>query len=220
MTEKTTGKVKAHTVYKLADGTRVPGVTTILGVLAKPALIPWANKMGLQGIDTTKYVDEKAAIGTLAHEMIMSHLVRGAVSVDLSDYTPNQIELAENSMIKYLDWEKEHTIEPLLVEAPLVSEIYRYGGQVDLLCELDDVVTLVDFKTGGGIYKEAGYQVSAYAAMIVECHPEFKLGSTRILRIGRDESEGFDDHIYPDLSVYFSVFTHCLAIYELQKKVK
>ena len=31
-----------HTVYKLADGTRVPGVTTILGVLDKPFLMAWA----------------------------------------------------------------------------------------------------------------------------------------------------------------------------------
>ena len=34
---------QAHTVYKTADGIRVPGVTTVLGVLNKPALIKWAN---------------------------------------------------------------------------------------------------------------------------------------------------------------------------------
>ena len=32
-------KTKAHTVYKTADNKRVPGVTTILGVLNKPALV-------------------------------------------------------------------------------------------------------------------------------------------------------------------------------------
>ena len=27
---------KVHTVYRLADGTKVPGVTTVLGVINKP----------------------------------------------------------------------------------------------------------------------------------------------------------------------------------------
>ena len=37
--DKIKGVSKAHTVYKLADGkTRVPGTTTITGLLNKPAL--------------------------------------------------------------------------------------------------------------------------------------------------------------------------------------
>lgn len=32
---------KAHQVYKNREGKRVPGCTTITGVLNKPALVPW-----------------------------------------------------------------------------------------------------------------------------------------------------------------------------------
>src|SRR5439155_21898181 len=53
-------KVKAHVRYYTSKGEQVPGVTTILSVLNKPALVSWANRMGLQGIDTHKYVDEAA----------------------------------------------------------------------------------------------------------------------------------------------------------------
>ncbi len=42
---------KVHTRYKLKNGLLVPGVTTVTGVLDKPALIIWANRLGLQGID-------------------------------------------------------------------------------------------------------------------------------------------------------------------------
>jgi len=42
-----TGK-KRH-IYKL-DGKRMTGVTTILGVIAKPMLIPWASKMAVEYI--------------------------------------------------------------------------------------------------------------------------------------------------------------------------
>ena len=44
--DKIKGISKAHTVYKLADGTRVPGATTITGLLNKPHLVRWANKIG------------------------------------------------------------------------------------------------------------------------------------------------------------------------------
>ena len=45
---------RVHTVYKTKDGKRVPGVTTILGVINKPALVRWANNLGLQGIDSQR----------------------------------------------------------------------------------------------------------------------------------------------------------------------
>ena len=48
-------KPSAHTVYTDSLGTRVPGATTIIGILDKPALIKWANNLGLAGIDSTKY---------------------------------------------------------------------------------------------------------------------------------------------------------------------
>jgi hypothetical protein len=223
MTEKSTGKTKAHTIYRLTDekGTRVPGVTTIISILNKPALVPWANKMGLQGIDTNKYVDEKAAIGSLAHNMILGHLL--GVEPDLSDNTPNQIELAENSLLKYWEWENKHTIEVIAAEAPMVSNAMQYGGTVDLLCKMDGEITLVDFKTGGGIYSEMGIQLAAYLNLVMECLPGVvdgqKLGASRILRIGRDDSEGFEERSFPDLRSHFEIFQHCLAIYQLQKKI-
>ena len=43
-------KYKAHTRYELKDGTYVPGTTTITGLENKPFLVPWANRLGLEGI--------------------------------------------------------------------------------------------------------------------------------------------------------------------------
>ena len=66
-------KTKAHTRYRLTDGTIVPGVTTVTGSQLgwnKQVLINWANRIGLTEIDSTKYKDDKADIGTLAHQMI------------------------------------------------------------------------------------------------------------------------------------------------------
>ena len=69
MKDKLKKASKAHIRYKLKDGTVVPGATTITGLLNKPFLITWANRLGLEGIDSTKYRDAAADIGTLAHQI-------------------------------------------------------------------------------------------------------------------------------------------------------
>ena len=65
---------KIHTIYKKADGTRVPSVTTYLGVLAKPALIHWAWELGVQGLDYRKVRDQAGDVGTLVHYLILCQL--------------------------------------------------------------------------------------------------------------------------------------------------
>ena len=209
-------KDKTHTIYKLADGTRVPGVTTFLGVLNKPALIKWANKLGLEGIDSTEYVDNLSDVGTLAHRMILTYLKKE--KLDTSDYSESQIALAKNSFASYLEYSKHYKIEPVLVETPLVSEQYRFGGTPDLLAMIDGVCTLVDFKTSKAIYPEALIQVAAYATLVME--HGYGVDKAMILRIGRDESEGFEVKPVKALRTNWEIFSHCQAIYELQKQVK
>ena len=112
-------KSKAHIRYELPNGTKVPGVTTVLGVLNKPALVIWANRLGLQGIDSSKYRDEMADIGTLAHQMIVDYF-KGE-KTDTNEYSKSQIDMAENCLLSFWEWEKGHRIEVILAEAQLVS---------------------------------------------------------------------------------------------------
>lgn len=207
---------KAHTIYKTQDGQRVPGATTITGLLNKPFLITWANRLGLEGIDSTKYRDEAASIGTLAHEMVQAHLQ--GYELDTSTYSQRDIDLAENALIKFYGWEKEHTIEPIICEIPLVSEKHRYGGTVDCYCKLDGVPTLLDFKTGKAIYPEMFFQLAAYEELLKE--HGYPVEQRRILRIGRDETEGFEERSIPDTGKYFDIFKHLLSVYYLKKELK
>ena len=56
---------KEEHYYEL-DGKRLYGVTTVLGVIAKPALIPWAVKMAIDYIkDNCKGPDARHFIPTL-----------------------------------------------------------------------------------------------------------------------------------------------------------
>jgi len=217
MTTKTDApkKSKAHTIYKTQDGIRVPGVTTILGILNKPALVKWANNLGLQGIDSTKYRDEMADIGTLAHQMIVDYFNK--VETDTTEYSENQIGLAENCLLSFWEWEKGHKIEVIMAERQLVSEM-GFGGTIDCFCNLDGQPTLLDFKTGKAIYPEMFCQLAAYKQLLTEDnHP---VDITRILRIGRDENEGFEEQSVGNIDKQFELFKHCLAIYNLQKEIK
>lgn len=211
-------KAKAHVRYQLADGTRVPGVTTVLNVIAKPALISWANRMGLDGINTAKHVDELADIGTLAHAMIAHHL--GGPPPDLDDYSKNQIDRAENSVLSFHEWAKGKELVTVLSEEQMVSEELSYGGTCDWVGHIDGVLTLLDLKTGKAIYDEMLYQVAAYWNLLRE--GLYLVSEIRILQVGRSEDEGFSERIIPAATIpkYFAVFTAALHLYETIKDAK
>jgi len=215
-TEQVTKRSRAHTTYTLQDGAVVPGVTTILGVLNKPALVKWANNLGLIGIDSSKYVDEKAAIGTLAHQMIADYL-RGK-ETDTSEYSKVQIDQAENATLSFFEWEKTHHVEPILIEEPMVSEQYKFGGTIDCLGKINGSLCLLDFKTSSGVFPEMMVQVVAYRQLLTE-HGH-KVDQTTILRIGRTPDEGFEERLVNDVERRWQIFQHCLEIYRLQKEVK
>lgn len=206
----------AHTKYIGKDGVQVPGVTTVLGILNKPALISWANRLGLQGIDSNKYKDKMADIGTLAHLLIMNHL-KGE-ETDTGEFSKNDIALAENCFLSYLEWEKSHPVKPVLIEKPLVSDKYGYGGTPDCVCYIEDDLELLDFKTGKAVYAEMFYQLAAYARLAHE--HGYGIKKARILRIGRDANEGFEERVTNHLEREFEVFHHCLSIYNLMKELK
>ena len=209
-------RIKAKERYKNAAEETITGVTTALGILAKPALVNWANRLGLQGIDSTKFKDALADIGTLAHYFIMCRLNDELPEVD--EFTPEQVKSAQVCYQKYIDWESRNPIKPLLIETPLVSELYQYGGQIDLYAVSNTTYLLVDFKTGKGLFPESTYQVSAYRQLLLE--NGFPVDKIVILRIGRDELEGVEEKIVSnhELDNGFQIFTRCLEIHNLIMK--
>lgn len=215
--EKVSKRTKAHQLYrKTCDNSLVPGVTTIIGVLAKPALVPWANKLGLEGIDVAKYVDDKAEIGTYGHALVMADL--GAPPPDTSEYSASQISQAENALLSWYAWKKGKAIKPVLIEESIVDDELGFGGTVDLVAEIDGQLELIDLKTGKGIWPEHSIQLAAYRHLVVGLG--HKPVRCRILNIPRTEDEAFDEAVVSDLEVNWQIFCHCLGIYNLRKIAK
>ena len=157
-----------------------------------------------------------ADIGTITHLMIMSYLTK--TKLDLTEYSQQDISTAENCMLSFYEWEKTHKLEPLVVEIPLISDIYGYGGTPDFIGFVNGRPEILDFKTGNGIWHEYFYQVAAYRQLAHE--KGYKIEHARILRIGRDNNEGFEERLITQFDNEFQLFLHCLAIYNLLKVMK
>lgn len=167
------------------DDKQLTGVTTILGVLAKPALISWASKMAceyvrenLKSLDELEAVLEKAKnahaqkrdkaadIGTLAHSWIEEYIggKNPARNENISIITDNFLKWVEEAKPKFLASEKV-----------VYSKQNWYAGTLDFIAEIDGKVYLGDIKTGSGIYQEMFWQTSGYQLALEEIEPEWKI---------------------------------------------
>jgi hypothetical protein len=224
------GKAKAHQRYyvtdpsgaKNKDGSTkkiiVPGATTVLGVMGKSSLTGWANRLGLEGIDSNKYRDEMADIGSCAHYLVECQL-KGETP-DLQHFTAYQIKRAQHAFANWESWRKGKRIEPELIEGRLVSEKYRYGGTVDLYGLVDGERTLIDFKTSENIYLEHRVQTTSYVRLLIENGRPVR--KAIVIRLGRGIDDTLEVHYLGQeiLPLYWKLFEHCLDIYELQKAIK
>jgi len=206
----------AHTRYESCSGEWLPGVTTIVQLLAKPQLYIWSNKKGLEGIDSEKLKDALANIGTCAHTLIEYDLMNK--EPDLSDYTPDEIKRAQIPFKKFKEWQKNRNFSAEKVELELVSERHKFGGTCDLYGTLDGKKTLIDIKTSKSCYLEHKLQVAAYRELLEE--NGYKVEQVKILRVGREGKEGFDELEVTRLETLFSIFLCLLKVYQLKRELE
>jgi hypothetical protein len=218
-------KARPHTIYKTKSGKRVPGVTTITGVMDKPALVYWANNLGIEGIKVRDYVDALADAGTLAHAMVQWHLQGVEPNQDiLNQYSKDTIDLAETSAIKFFYWQESVGYEPILVEEQMVSEKHEYGGTIDGLGVCKKVRgeprILLDLKTSKAIYDDMFTQVAGgYGIMARENGHDFEYAV--IVRIGRSLEEGSEAEARrcPCQELHEQRFLTCRELYRLNNEI-
>ena len=214
-------KKKIHQIYKTANGERVVGTTTITGQLDKPALVPAAVKLTKDGKDYKEVWGEKRDIGSLVHYLIMCGYLK--IKPDTSEYSPNEVALAENCLMSLYEWEKKNGLdEIILIEKPLVSEAHRFGGTPDLYGRRGRKFVQVDYKTGKGIYDEHIYQTCGGYTILLE-ENEYPTDEIDILNIGRAEDEEFDCKVISNPSKIETakrLFLDLLSVYRLRAEIK
>jgi hypothetical protein len=208
-------RTKIHQQYKLKSGTLIPGVTTVLALLDKPAIHYWIAKQTREGKDWTKVRDEAADIGSIAHYLILTDLKN--IKPDLSDYAQVDIDKAYNAMKSYYAWRKMNEVKSLDVECSLISERWGYGGTFDLLANVNGIDTLIDFKTSGALYPEYSTQIGAYFELIRENKNITVAG--KLIRINKANNDDFEIKTVDQLEKRFELFKHLLRVYNLQKEL-
>lgn len=81
---------------------------------------------------------------------------------------PKVVDKAQWAFMAFQDWANSVNLKPIFIEQMVYSRTYRYAGTMDLLAEVNGVLSLVDFKTGKSIYAEAYLQNIAYQQALIE----------------------------------------------------
>ena len=126
-----------------------PTVTQLLDVLNKPALMKWANRIGLNGVSLDAHRQKSFAKGRAYHSQVEDYILKNK---EIDDPTLRLNFHAFFDDTEILDCEK--TID---------SELYK--GRYDIRFRKGGEVWLCDFKTNAkGVYFENRLQLAAYDA--------------------------------------------------------
>jgi hypothetical protein len=203
--------------YFLADGTRVPGVTTILGRFKDAGpLMRWAWEEGRAGRDYRETRQAAADAGTIAHAMVEAE-IHGRPFV--MPEVPEDIRAkAQQAYATYREWAAQTKLQPIATEVRLVSETHRYGGTLDVIL-VGGRRLLGDWKTSNAVYGEYLLQLAAYGALWNEHHPQEPIEGFQLMRFSKQHPD-FEARFFAELDAAWEMFLALRRAYELDKKVK
>ena len=154
--------------YYKRNGEYYPSVTYVLSYYPKGKYFEdWLKKVGY----SSEYIVKKAADeGTQVHEMIEEYL-NGKEMNFLSStgnllYDPNVWQM----FLRFVEWWE--TYKPTLIETEvhLFSDEWKVAGTCDLVCEINDELWVIDFKTSNQIHTTYELQTAFYTKCYEECY--------------------------------------------------
>ena len=173
------------------DGCQLPSVTTILDVIAKPALGPWYAKQERRYFETAM-LEVLSKPGARDPEYVLSAVVNAVGGVKAADREKQRAatigtaihagiewqlrtrlgeaagpepvlpDAAAWAVESWKDWAKNIALEPLAIERTVYCEACGYAGTLDLYARVEGALTVLDWKSGRAIYPEAFLQNVAY----------------------------------------------------------
>lgn len=196
-----------HTIYRASDGRRLTGVTTYLGVLAKPHLLKWYANEERKGVQTAMkgngilplgpYAEIKrdmaADVGTVTHARVEAFLKNDPLD---RDGIPDDVyEASEHGYLRFINWWQNERFSIVESEKVMVLEDVgmNYGGTADIIArDSQDRLTLIDLKTSKSSrywpYSETYAQVAAYA-VAYERYEVTNIDRIVVARIGKEEDD-------------------------------
>ncbi|RLJ03094.1 MAG: hypothetical protein DRP08_03965 [Candidatus Aenigmatarchaeota archaeon] len=212
----------------------VYGVTSIVEVLNKPAVLYWAVNKTIEYLDANlqvglvidevnkkaildeakyahrRHLKKAGDIGTAIHEWLEKYIKATINKEPLPDKPVNK-EM-KKSIEAFLNWTKKHKIKWLSSERKVYSRKYKYAGTLDAEAQINGHLAIVDFKTSNGFYPEYFLQTSAYVKALEE-ETGNKYHYTVIVRIPKNGNE-LTYVKNENIDLYFRSFLGCLENYK------
>lgn len=219
--------------YEL-DGKPMTGVTTILGVLAKPALIPWAANM------TAEWIRENCKRGEMDYlcteedlqEAVKAHTKKKEAGGDkgkdlhslVEQYIKECIEEYEGKALvrrkdvpdpmfdAFVAWAVKNDIKFLASEQQVYHSELFYAGTFDFSFEKEGKRYIGDLKTMKKMWDRTPFFQTAGYIMAAEHMGEKPYDGSCIVNINKETSELTDQWTY-DNDGDRGAFAACLTLY-------
>ena len=156
-----------------------PSVTDLLKLLDKPALLSWANKKGLEGVDISKERSKWLNAGTSIHSQIENYIRKGEPFISEID----------QSYFKCFIEDKEI----LGLENKIETE--WFVGRYDIKVKWKNKIYLMDFKNNSKrIYFENKLQLIGYGmAEQCDCFAVVSVPSFTVMNFKVDNREPYEE---------------------------
>ena len=164
--------------YAIVDGDKTifyPSVTSVLSLYPKgPAFDQWVRDMGNSADEVARRAAES---GSKVHNAI-ERLIKGEEIV----WNDSEFNLIEwQGILKYVEFNERFKPNIIASETVVYSMEYKYAGQLDIVCEIDNVRWLIDLKFGNAIYETYWFQLAAYKEAWLELHPDLQIDEVGIM---------------------------------------
>jgi hypothetical protein len=217
------------------DDKKIDGVTSILGVINKPALIAWAANCAADFIKATlkagRSLDE-VEIKALCDGAKGAHRVKRDKAADIGTLVHGWIEdfingknpdmpvnpQVRNGVDAFLEWKNAHKVEFIHSERKIYSKEYNFAGTLDFEAIVDGRMMLGDIKTGSGIYDEMFFQTAAYQRARQEEEPDLKFEGNLIVNCRKDGDLEVKESDEYDLNI--KAFLGALVLYRRINEMK
>lgn len=227
---------KEHAYF--LEGKPLLGTTTVLSVIAKPALIQWAANCVVQYLKDNNpstqsydYInDEILEEARVAHAKKKESAGEKGTEIhaEIETIIKNAIELgggfiyntkSEHKQVeKFIEWAVGNNVQFLASEKRMYSEEFWFGGTADFVCMKEGKLFVGDIKTSSAIYPEHFIQASAYAHALEEMGEYKNFDGVIIVNIPKKGGLNVKENY--DLKGNFECFKACLVIYKQLRSIK
>lgn len=234
----------------LIDGKPATGVTTIIGILDKPALVPWAARMVVEKLQEQPIFEELSVGGKsvlnarlitpeMLEEARTAHTKKkeaaGAHGTDahaLVEEYINTCLLPENEgkpythpglvgIEKFVEWSVENVDHFLFAERKMYNKRLFIAGTADFAyIGKDGKRYMADFKTSSGIFGIGYWLQVAGYRMLAEEEGDAPYDGATIVRMGKKGPDDFDVQQLYEYETYKEAFLCCLTLYRANAAIK